>query len=117
MKLMRTALLALALLLALAGARASAQDLTGAWAAAPYGGTYYVRQIGSEVWWFGDGGSSWANVAHGRLEGNRIRMQWADVPRGGTQNFGELEVVVESPYRLVLRRATGGFGARVWTRQ
>lgn len=116
MKLLRTALLTLVAVLALSGARASAQDLTGVWAADD-GGTYFIRQIGSEVWWFGDGGASFANVAHGRLDDNRIRLEWADVPRGSTRSQGDLVLVMEGPYRLVARRATGGFGGRVWTRR
>jgi hypothetical protein len=116
MKPMRTALLALVLLLALWSAPASAQDVTGVWSASD-GGTYYIRQIGPDVWWFGDGGTGFSNVAYGHFEGNRIRLQWADVPRGGTRSQGELVLIMENPGRLVARRATGGFGGRVWTRQ
>ena len=116
MKPMRTTLLALVLLLALWSAAASAQDLTGVWSASD-GGTYYIRQIGPNVWWFGDGGTGFSNVAYGHFEGNRIRLQWADVPRGGTRSQGELVLIMENPGRLVARRATGGFGGRVWTRQ
>ncbi|HYB55340.1 MAG TPA: hypothetical protein VEK12_04155 [Alphaproteobacteria bacterium] len=116
MKPMRTALLALVLLLALWSAAASAQDLTGVWSAND-GATYFIRQIGPEIWWFGDGGAGFSNVAHGRFEGDHIRLTWVDVPKGATRSQGKLVLVMENPGRMVARRATGGFAARVWTRQ
>ena len=116
MKLLKMALVAAVFVLALWCGGASAQDLTGVWRASD-GGTYYIRQLGGDVWWLGDGDGSFANVAYGRIDGNLIRLNWADVPRGGTRGDGELVLIMENPHRLVARRATGGFAARVWTRQ
>jgi hypothetical protein len=116
MKVNRIAMIAVVAVLALWCGRASAQDLTGVWSAND-GGTYYVRQIGPHVWWFGDGGSGFSNVAHGRFEGDHISLNWADVPKGGTRGNGKLVLVMENPGRMVARRATGPFAGRVWTRQ
>ncbi|MFI4986763.1 MAG: hypothetical protein ACHQF3_04935 [Alphaproteobacteria bacterium] len=115
MKLDRIAMIAIVAVLGLWSSGASAQDVTGVWAAND-GATYYIRQIGPEVWWFGDGSPRFSNVAHGHYEGDSIRLQWVDVPKGGTSSQGELTLHAENG-RLVARRATGGFSARVWTRQ
>ena len=116
MKVNRVAMIAIVAVVALWCGVASAQDLTGVWSASD-GGIYYIRQVNSAVWWFGDGGSGFSNVAHGHFEGDHIRLTWVDVPKGGTRSQGELVLVMENPGRMVARRATGGFSGRVWTRQ
>jgi hypothetical protein len=43
------------------------RDMNGVWRAND-GGTYYVRQVGNDVWWVGmsaDGGKTWTNVFKG----------------------------------------------------
>jgi hypothetical protein len=71
-------------------------NLTGVWAATD-AGTYYVRQIGNDVWWLGlsrDQGLTFTNVFHGILQDNLITGQWADVPMGGrAQNSGSLSIL------------------------
>jgi hypothetical protein len=93
-------------------------DLTGAWNT-DGGGKYYIRQLGNNVWWYGEGAPTnpyWSNVAHGVLVGNELRLEWADVPKGSTMNSGNLVIKVESNSRLVAISKTGGFGGSVWTR-
>jgi hypothetical protein len=93
-------------------------NLTGVWSGDD-GGTYYLRQIGDRLWWYGqsgDGGRAWTNVLHGGIQGNRITGSWADVPHGQIQNAGEMELAIMSPDRLMATRKTGGFGGSVWTR-
>jgi hypothetical protein len=54
--------------------RAANLDLTGSWAASDVG-TYYVRQIGSTVWWLGlssDQGLTFANVFQGGIQENSV---------------------------------------------
>jgi hypothetical protein len=111
---------ALALALALTtDAIAQQYDLTGRWSAND-GGTYYIRQVGNDLWWYGesgDGGRSWTNVLHASLQGNRVVGRWADVPHGTIHSAGEMDIQVVSADRLVATRSTGGFGGREWTRQ
>jgi hypothetical protein len=64
---------------------ACADDLTGVWRCND-GGSCYLRQLGDEVWWYGEASPDspgWSNVANGRLHGNSLRLKWADVPKGG----------------------------------
>lgn len=101
------------------------QDLTGVWAADD-GGRYYVHQLGSAVWWAGLSSDHWlqngltfCNIFNGILKGNEVSGQWADVPRGGTMNFGTLTVVPTfnedgSPSSFVTINQAGGFTATKW---
>jgi hypothetical protein len=125
MLLRRHLLIAVVFFFAAAASRAQS-DLTGAWSADD-GGIYYLRQIGDRLWWAGfstespggtrdfNPGIQFSNVFQGRVAGNRIVGDWADVPRGQGSNSGSLTLEVGTGN---LRRlsATGGFGATVWQR-
>ena len=94
-------------------------DLTGRWSGND-GGTYYLRQTGSRVHWYGeasDAQPAWSNVFTGRIHGTRIKGNWADVPKGRTKGAGDLELVLEkdgNELRVVSK--TGGFAGSRWTR-
>ncbi len=94
-------------------------DLTGTWQGND-GGTYYIRQVGDQVWWLGEQsptGPTWSNVAFGRIEGNTLRLEWADVPKGEVMSSGVLRIVIDSPDALTAAEQTGNFGGSAWTRQ
>jgi hypothetical protein len=103
-------------------------DLTGVWAGDD-GGIYYLRQLGSVVWWNGmsgrersplELGRDWTNVARGVITGLQIDVQTSDVPRGGLlfnstlilniqdDGAGNIEIVKT-------KEVEGGFGNSVWT--
>ena len=61
-------------------------DLTGSWSASDVG-TYYVRQIGSTVWWLGmssDQGLTFANVFQGVVQGTSVGVGAVSRAPGGT---------------------------------
>jgi hypothetical protein len=96
--------------------------LTGAWEAND-NGIYYLRQTGDDcVWWFGTDvgrstGNTFSNVAVGRIDGDVIQLQWADVPSGNLLNGGTLTLRVSADGNQLTRiAATGGFGGATWTR-
>ncbi len=92
-------------------------NLTGVWNCND-GGRYYIRQLGSKVWWFGENSPAspvWSNVAHGDRVGSQLRLEWADVPKGRIMNSGILILNI-SGNRLTAAQKTGGFGGSVWTR-
>jgi hypothetical protein len=96
-----------------------AADLTGTWQCND-GGRYYLRQFGSELWWYGEQNPdhpAWSNIAHGTVEGNVIKLRWTDVPKGRIMNHGHLRLEIESPGRFVAKEKSGGFGGSVWTRR
>ena len=94
-------------------------DLSGRWSGND-GGTYYLRQTGSHVHWYGeaaDAQPAWSNVFSGRIHGTRIKGNWTDVPKGRTRGAGDLELVLENDgNELRVVSKTGGFTASRWTR-
>ena len=94
-------------------------DLTGRWSCND-GGTYYLRQTGSQVHWYGEAADSqpaWSNVFSGRIHGTRINGNWVDVPKGRSTGAGDLELVLEKDgNELRILRKTGGFAGSRWTR-
>ena len=94
--------------------KSSAFDLTGAWAGDD-GGIYYLKQLGSLVWWNGmsgrersplDLGRDWNNVARGVISGLQIKVEGSDVPRGG----GGADGFEGGSGRLVLKVQDDGKG-------
>lgn len=97
----------------------TAEDLTGVWDCDD-GGTYYIRQLGNAIWWYGEPSNNpgqWSNVAKGTISGNAINMDWADVPKGSTMNSGILVLNIESNNRLTATQKTGDFVGSTWTRR
>jgi hypothetical protein len=102
-------------------------DLTGAWNGDD-GGIYYLRQLGSILWWNGmDGrtgspsnlGRDWNNVGRGQITGVKIQVEWADVPRGGILGGGTMSLKVADDgtgnVKIVKESETGtGFGNTLW---
>jgi hypothetical protein len=94
-------------------------DLTGTWNSDD-GGTYYLRQIGNTLHWYGERAPSnpnWSNVFHGRIQGGQIKGSWADVPKGQVMNHGQMKLSIrQNGNVLVAEHKTGGFGGSRWTR-
>ena len=96
----------------------SIDDLTGQWNCDD-GGTYFLRQIGNVLWWYGasaDAGASWSNIFWGNIQGDQIAGEWADVPKGNILGGGEMSLVLESAFTLKVISKTGGFGGNTWNR-
>ena len=99
-------------------AQALRVNFSGRWRS-NYGGTYYIKQLGNELWWYGESGNkgaSWSNVFHGYIGKQEIAGKWVDVPKGRVNSQGEMTVQIASPDRLVAVRKTGGFGGNTLTR-
>jgi hypothetical protein len=99
---------------------APAINLTGKWKAND-GGTYYLRQVGNQVWWYGEytpTSPPWSNVYRGTIvNGTEIWGSWADVPKGYILGSGDMKLRIESKNRIVAISKTGsGFGGSIWTR-
>jgi hypothetical protein len=94
-------------------------DLTGVWHCDD-GGRYYLRQVGSTLYWYGEINTTkpqWANVYDGRIHGDMIRGSWADIPKGKTTGNGQLTLKIEHKGKiLVATQKTGGFGGSRWVR-
>ena len=103
-------------------------SLTGAWQCSD-GGSYYVRQVGSTVVWFGEHPSmAWANIFVGESTDAGISGRWIDVPKGATRGSGTIDLAIESipllspmgpvgaQTVLTRRSVTGGFGGATWNK-
>ena len=91
---------------------------------------YYIRQVGDCLWWFGTDvddiepgqtdQSGFANVASGRVDGDRIEVEWADLPLGDILGGGGLTLVYDAENdQLTVTGQRGDwepFGASVFTR-
>jgi len=90
-------------------------DLTGVYMGKP-DGVYYIRQIGNNVYWYGEQKSQsfppfWSNIAYGTVNGNQLTMTWIDVPKGETMNSGTAVLQVSQPQAmtvLTVVQQTGG---------
>ena len=98
----------------------ASRDFNGIWSSDD-GGTYYIRQIGNDIWWVGmsgDNGKTWTNVFKGVRNGNTVTGQWADVPRGSISSGGVLNLSVQGTKQSVSgfsrSQVTGGFGGSKW---
>jgi hypothetical protein len=94
------------------------------------GGYYYVRQVGDCIWWFGTDVRAiepgltdqpgFANVASGRRDGDRIDLEWADLPLGDTLGGGGLTLVYDAQNDQLTKIEQRGdwlpFGATTFTR-
>lgn len=99
-----------------AGVRAQNVDLTGIWRD-DVGREYRVRQVDSRIYWSMDRRPESMGVFQGRIEGNMVRGDWADLPGGQSLGNGRLVLRVESSARLVKTDDSGGYPGRVWTKQ
>ncbi len=94
---------------------AAPKTMDGTWKAND-GGTYYVRQVGNQVWWFGESKKNgFSNVFRGNRSGNTVTGMWADI-KGGTGS-GTLTFVISGTNSVggwKKQSATGGFGGSIW---
>lgn len=93
-----------------------ALDLTGDWRAST-GENFYIRQVNNTVWCYGESiakNENWTSIAYGTLEGNTVKLDWADVPKGNATLMGTLTLNVTSDNELQVTDQTGGWGGNEW---
>ena len=91
------------------------QDLNGVWNGNNKG-TYYIRHIDNDVWWFGDGGSLYGHVFHGKIHGNLIFGKYVDVPTGRNRSIGSFTLEIKSSSELVIVWSDGSTANERYTR-
>jgi hypothetical protein len=92
-------------------------DLTGVWNAG--GATFYVRQLGKEIWWYGELSSTnprWTNVARGTVDDKLVNVKWVDVPRGETRGDGTLTLRIVDARHMTIEVNPNDFWVRDWER-
>src|SRR5437763_5243311 len=107
-------LLACALFLGACASAAAAKELNGYYEA-DNGGAYFIRQIGDDVYWFGeDPNGAWANVLVGTINGNKITARFWDVPKGKTLGMGEMVLQIQNDDSLIKLSSSTPFGTKSW---
>jgi hypothetical protein len=111
-----TKILLLPIILAVFLGTTLALDLTGDWRAST-GENFYIRQANNTVWIYGESiptNGNWTSLAYGTLEGNKVSLDWADVPKGNASLMGTLKLNVTSDNELKVIDQTGGWGGKEW---
>lgn len=92
-------------------------DMTGIWSCND-GGTYYVRQLGNNVWWYGESSNGqWSNIFHGALDGDWLEGLWLDVPKGRDRDNGAMRLHIDSINEFHRDSKSGDdFGGSQWRR-
>jgi hypothetical protein len=91
-----------------------AMDLTGVWKA-DNGDTIYMRQIDNAVWYYGESAAedeNWTSVGYGTLDGDLIKLNWSDVPKGNSSLMGTATLNVTSDNELEVMEETGGWAEK-----
>ncbi len=85
-------------------------------------GIYYLRQIGNKLYWFGQedtpsGTPGFAQIAEGTINGEKIAMNWWDVPKGANKNLKNGIVILQITNSNTLKNILGpDFSAKYLTR-
>ena len=111
-----TKILLLPIILAVFLGTTLALDLTGDWRAST-GENFYIRQANNTVWCYGESiptNGNWTSLAYGTLEGNKVSLDWADVPKGNASLMGTLKLNVTSDNEQQVIDQTGGWGGKEW---
>jgi hypothetical protein len=93
-----------------------AVDLTGDWRGST-SGNFYIRQVNNTVLCYGEStttNANWTSIAYGTIEGNIVKLDWADVPKGNATLMGTLMLNVTSDNELQVMNQTGGWGGEDW---
>jgi hypothetical protein len=96
-------------------------NLSGSWLADDKG-TYYLRQIGDELWWVGVSaglmypGLESCTIFHGSVTDSGVTGEWSAVPRGALHGHGTLTLRRADNNQLLRVEEIGGFGASTWRR-
>lgn len=92
-------------------------DMTGVWSCND-GGTYYIRQLGNNLWWYGESSNGqWSNIFHGALDGDWLEGLWLDVPKGRDRDNGAMRLHIDSINEFHRESKSGDdFGGSQWRR-
>lgn len=85
-----------------------ADNLTGGWISDD-SGFYYFREIGDSLWGIGEHPKrNWVVIFKGACNGNTVKADWADLPKGKRTGKGELELEIDPSVKKAKRLAEIG---------
>jgi hypothetical protein len=83
-------------------------NLTGDWQTR--GTDCYLRQIGDAVYWYCESSPqnpAWTSVGFGKIAGNKVMLNWTDVPKGNSSLIGSVVLNITSNDQLQVMNKTG----------
>lgn len=91
------------------------KTMTGTWKAND-GGTYYVREAGTTIWWMGENKKAgFTNVFRGTRSGNVVTGSWADIKGGIGSGLLSLTIIgTKGVLGFKQKSSTGGFAGSSW---
>ena len=93
-------------------------DLSGVWSCNDKA-AYYLRQIDNEIFWLGEStpeNPRFCNVAHGVIDSDEVRLDWADIAKGRNRHFGKLVLKVTDNGTHMEAMSRERFGGSSWTK-
>uniref|UniRef100_UPI003216F1F6 hypothetical protein n=1 Tax=uncultured Draconibacterium sp. TaxID=1573823 RepID=UPI003216F1F6 len=84
---------------------------------------FWITVIGDQVYWLGMNkqsgekklGENWCHVGVGKIYGNRIILNWSDIPVGEDHLNGRITVEILSETKMKVTEDSGNFGKSEWT--
>ena len=64
-----------------------------------------------------DLGENWCHIGHGKINENKIKLSWSDMPVGKDKLNGEIVIEIIDMTHMKVLEDTGGFGKSEWTWQ
>jgi len=89
-------------------ALAAENNLTGDWQTQR--ADCYFRQIGDAVYWYCESSPQnpdWTSVGFGKIVGDKVMLNWTDVPKGNSSLIGSVVLNITSNDQLQVMNETG----------
>ena len=94
---------------------------SGFWRSAGYN-PFWINVVGGNVFWLGmnqqkDGiksGEEWCHVGFGKIQGNKIKLDWSDIPIGKDQLHGKIIIEIIDEIHIKVIEDSGNFGKSEW---
>ncbi|MDX1828642.1 MAG: hypothetical protein R3342_03755 [Lutibacter sp.] len=86
------------------------------------GNLFWINIVENKVFWLGmnhktpesELAENWCHVGNGKIEGNQIILEWADVPIGNDNLNGKIVIEIINEVQMKVVEDSGNFGMSIW---
>ncbi len=86
------------------------------------GNFFWINIVENKVFWLGmnhktlesELAENWCHVGNGKIEGNQIILEWADVPIGNDNLNGKIVIEIINEVQMKVVEDSGNFGMSIW---
>lgn len=86
------------------------------------GNLFWINVVENKVFWLGmnnktaegELGENWCHVGNGKIKGNQIVLEWADIPVGLDNLNGKITIEIISETQMKVIGDSGNFGKSIW---